>query len=368
MTSYNSQYRWVLLLVGVLVLLRITMVPAYSQTPLPGTFTLYAPLVLNIHGGESPTPSDPYQIVFIDGAGAWLYGPSSQTATLLHADLPLTTTVRAAPNGRQVALALPDGWSLFAESGVPVAHQIAPGYQLDWDQNADQLLISRIGEGITRLTVATGQRLPLVRTTDETNDHSPFWSPDGTSLIFAHQEFGEQLYVTQIKPFELAQLPYDGENRTAAKLNPRLTLLAATTSWHDQPLHFHWSTDGQTLIFAARQQIHLLDLATAQTRTIEPPGFADTLANDAVDINADRILYAATGGLYITGLQGGTGALVISGENLHMPQWSPDGNQIIYTDASGVLYIAGSNGANIVTVANATPIGNFDILPPARAE
>lgn len=363
--SYNVRWRWLLLFTGLLITLRITMLSAYSQRLLPQSkaHTLYAPLILNVNGAEPTVRTDAYQIVFVDGRGAWLYGPDSETATLLRAGLPLTTTMRAAPTGDRVALALADGWALFNAGGAAIADQIAPGYQLDWDQNPDQLLISRLGEGITRLSLNTGAQLPLLHTSDETNDHSPWWSADRQSLIFAHQEFGEQLFVMQITPFDPTQLPYVGENRTAAKFNPLLTLLQKTNSWHDQPLLFHWSTDGQTLIFAAKQRIHLVNLTTQAKVIIEPPGFADNLANYAVDVNNDRILYGADGGIYVTGLTGGNGELVIIGTGLRMPQWSPDGSQIIYNDAAGQLHIFTLASGNVVALANPTPIGNFDILP-----
>ena len=362
--SNNVRWRWVLLFSSLLIAFRITLLSAYSQQLLPKnkTHTLYAPLILNVNGAEPRGRTDAYQLIFVDGAGAWLYGPDSETATLLSTGLPLTTTVRAAPAGDRVALARADGWALFTAGGALIADQVAPGYQLDWDQNPDHLLISRLGEGITRLSLNSGARLPLLHTSDETNDHSPLWSVDRQSLIFAHQEFGEQLFIMQISSFDPAQLPYVGENRAAAKFNPRLTLLQETNSWHDQPMIFHWSTDGQTLIFAAKQRIHLINLTTQAKVTIEPPGFADNLANYGVDVNNDRILYGADGGIYVTGLAGGNGELVVVGTTLRMPRWSPDGSQIIYNDAAGRLHIFTLATGHVITLANATPIGNFDIL------
>ena len=359
----NARWRWAILITGLLLALQITMRSAYSQRlPQSSVHTLYAPLILNSNGAEPTVRADAYQIVFVDGVGGWLYGPNSETATLLSAGLPLTTTVRAAPTGDRVALELADGWALFNAGGAPIAAQVAPGYQLDWDQNPDQLLISRLGEGITRLSLNSGAQLPLLYTSDETNDHSPMWSVDRQSLIFAHQEFGEQLFIMQISSFDPAQLPYVGENRAAAKFNPRLTLLQETNSWHDQPMIFHWSTDGQTLIFAAKQRIHLINLTTQAKVTIEPPGFADNLANYGVDVNNDRILYGADGGIYVTGLTGGNGDLLVVGTDLRMPRWSPNGSQIIYNDAAGRLHIFTLATGHVITLANATPIGNFDIL------
>lgn len=360
----HVQCRWWLYLLGVLMVggIATASVVSPAQAAPTAVHTLYAPLILNVTGGQPPVVRDPFQIALVDGAGAWLYGPASATATLLRANLPVTTTVRAAANGQRVALALADGWALFAANGAPVADQLAPGYQLAWDQDPDHLLLSRIGEGIVRLTVATGERTLLLRTTDETNDHSPVWSADGTSLIFAHHEFGEQLFVTQIPSFDLGQLPYIGENRAATKLNPQLMLLQQTTSWYDQPLDFHWSTDGDTLIFAARQQIHLVNVATQQTITIAPPGFATNLATYAVDVVQDQILYTAEAGIFVTNLQGGLGTLVVPGTALRRARWSPGGEQIIYTDAAGVLHLVDASGANGVTVAHTTPIGDFDIL------
>ncbi|MCB0065202.1 MAG: PD40 domain-containing protein, partial [Caldilineaceae bacterium] len=161
--------------------------------------TIYLPIVFNGNGPDS----DLLQIALIDDQGAWVISADGSRKLLLTRNVQLAETVdelslHAAPDGRHVAVQRTDGWAVYANNSQLVTDQIGAGFALTWEPDATSLLLAQLGYGIDRFVLADRQRTPLLQTSDETNDHSPLWSNDGTVLAFAHQEFGTHLYVTLI--------------------------------------------------------------------------------------------------------------------------------------------------------------------------
>ncbi|MEZ4618736.1 MAG: hypothetical protein R2867_24930 [Caldilineaceae bacterium] len=345
---------------------------AQSETDYP----IYVPILLNKAGWMPPPES--FDLVYADGAGAWLSSLDGKYKSFLGAnvqygiedDIPV---VRAAPGGSYVAVQYANGWTIYQRNTLAIAAGIGQGFALAWDQPQHtndvqtgqmltSLLLSKKGTGINRWTLANQQSTPLLVTSDDTSDHSPLWDASGARLFFAHHEFGGTLYVTMVKQFSEGLLPYAGENRDAVKINDEFTLLEEVDSWHDQPIAFHLSADQQKLIFAAKQTIYVVDLTTKAAVTITPPGFGEKEAGRSVDFHNDQILYGAADGIYVVGLSGHGDRRVVEGSNLHYPQWTASGEQIVYRGTDNRLYVVDADGSNSHVIPYTAAVKQFDIL------
>lgn len=325
--------------------------------------TVYMPLILNGNGADPML----FQIVLIDDQGAWLIASNGSRKLRLTTDVQLADvadelSIHAAPGGQHVAVQRTDGWAIYENNGQSVADRIGAGFALAWEPDATTVLLSQLGHGIDRFTVANRQQITLLDTSDETNDHSPFWSEDRSLLAFAHHEFGTHLYVTLLPDFNEAQLPYMGENRDSGQFNEQFVVLDEMDSWHDQPITFHPANDRQSLIFAAGSTIHVRSLVDDQHVTIQPTGFGTRESGRSVDLYDDRILYFAGDGIYEVGLDGLTPRRIVEGDDLHYPQWGPNGEHIIYRGTDDQLYMVNADGTNNHVIPNTHSVLQFDLL------
>jgi hypothetical protein len=181
-------------------------------------------------------------------------------------------------------------------------------------------------------------------------------------LAFAHQEFGTQLYVTLLPNFDETQMPYVGENRDSGQFNEQLVVLDRVDSWHDQPVAFHWANDQRGIVFAAKTTIHVRSLVDDQHATIQPAGFGLRETGRAVDVYNDRILYFAGDGIYAVGLDGENARRIVEGDDLHYPQWGPNGERVIYRGTDDQLYMVNADGSNNHVIPNTASVRQFDLL------
>lgn len=330
-------------------------------------FPLYMPIVLN--GAGDLRTAAYYQVAYVNSSGAWLSSLDGRYVTLLTTDVHFGVeedilVVQASPDGAYIAIQQTSGWAIYRRDGTLLADRIGPGFALTWDSAAgdappEDVLLSQIGHGIDRYTLATRQTAPLVVTSDDTNDHDSTWDQAGARLVFAHQEFGTKLYVTLVDPFDRALLPITGENRAAGKVNDDLVVVETVDSWHDQPLAFHWSTDGKFLAFAAKSTIYVVDMATKDALTLTPTGLGERFSGRAIDMVNDQILYFAHGGIYVTRLDGSATRQIVAGDDLHFPQWTHDGQQILYRGTDDRLYRVDADGSNNAGIPHANDVVQF---------
>ncbi|MCB0062410.1 MAG: hypothetical protein KDE19_09850, partial [Caldilineaceae bacterium] len=144
--------------------------------------------------------------------------------------------------------------------------------------------------------------------------------------------------------------------------NEKFVVLDEVTSWHDQPITFHWANDRQSIIFAAGTTIHVRSVVDAQHATIQPAGFGTRESGRAVDLYDDRILYFADDGIYEVGLDGLNPRRIVEGNDLHYPQWGPNGEQVIYRGTDDQLYIINADGTNNHVIPNTESVQQFDLL------
>lgn len=363
-TYWRSLWRWRVLCL-LLALLSLTMMPAAPVALATGAaeHTVYMPLIYQRNG----TAAGLFQIAMIDDQGAWLITSNGTRKLLLTRDVERAEvadelSIHAAPDGRHVAVQRSDGWAIYAHNSHLRAEQIGRGFALAWEPDATTLLLAQLGHGIDRFTLADRQQISLLQTSDETNDHSPVWSADGTLLAFAHQEFGTRLYVTLIPAFDETEMPYLGENRDSNQINEKFVVLDQVDSWHDQPITFHWANDRQSLIFAAGSTIHVRSLVDDQHATIQPTGFGARESGRSVDLHDDRILYFAGDGIYEVGLDGQNPRRIIEGDDLHYPQWGPNGERVIYRGTDNQLYMVNADGTDNQVIPNTASVLQFDLL------
>lgn len=342
-----------------------------ALSPAPVDFPLYVPLIYNKDG--TLPDSVKFDLAYVTEAGAWLSTFDGRYKTLLTTDVKLEAEedrqiLQVAPTGERLAIQQAGGWAIYTADATFVADSIGQGYALTWDQSVathitESVLLTQKGHGIDRWLIEAKQSSPLIVTSDDTNDHSPIWSADGSRLAFAHHEFGTSLYLTLIDPFDPVQVPYQGENRAADKLNEQFVVIESVDAWHDQPIGLHWSDDQDKLIFAAKQTIYVIELATKAAVTITPAGFGDRASGRAVDVVHDRILYFAADGLYVVGLDGKDAVRVVDGSDLHFPRWTPDGQQIVYRGTDDRLYLVNADGSGNRVIPYSEGAKQFDLLP-----
>lgn len=370
--AVGQQYGRPAVLIAALLLVLLTVfwgTPTALQAATPAEETVFLPLIHNGLGDETGR----FQIALIDESGAWLISSLGTRKLLLTHDVLLDQTedqlsLQVAPDGRHVAIRRTDGWAIYNQYSHLVAEKVGVGFALTWERGRDTLLLSQLGHGVDRFDLATRTLTPLLQTTDETNDHSPLWSADGTLLAFAHQEFGIHLYVTLIPNFDDTTLPYIGENRASGITNEKFVVLEEMESWHDQPITFHWANDQRGIVFAAKSTIHVRSLVDEQHATIQPTGFGDRETGRAVDLFDDRILYFAADGIYEVGLDGLTPRRIIEGDDLHYPQWAPEGSRLVYRGTDDQLYLANDDGSDNHVIPNTTNVLQFDLMKVPTGE
>jgi len=104
-----------------------------------------------------------------------------------------------------------------------------------------------------------------------------------------------------------------------------------------QNMEMDWSPDGKTLAFRSRRQMHdevyLLDLETLREKPLNKHPV--TKFSPAFSPDGRYVAYVAddfhNDDIYVTDLQTGEFWNVSNGGNNYHPEWSPDGEHVIYT-------------------------------------
>ncbi len=214
---------------------------------------------------------------------------------------------------------------------------------------------------IYTLALATGALAPLTRGRDH-RDESPRWSPDGTRIAFKSNRGGGQydLWVMNAdgsNPVRITDHPAhdhdpawmpDGESLIfSSERDSRSDLYRVRLSDRRvERLTHHFvgraimanvSLDGRSVAFAAQTlqrlqfwefQVHVLDLATGQTRALDNTGGACWPAWSPDGRSFANVLLASEPSTIQVRAADGSGARTVRGDASlwhYYPEWSPDG-------------------------------------------
>lgn len=177
----------------------------------------------------------------------------------------------------------------------------------------------------------------------------PAWSPDGTRLVVAASEDGDEFLVVRC----------DGTIDTVIA-----DLQMETASYPlsiDTPNHPSWSPDGSTIAFTSADGLFLVDpagaLPTRQINELSGSEMVDlsvTVVRGRASWSPDgtRLVFGATDGtentdLYVIGVDGsGLTRLTTDPGDDYQPAWSPDGSRIAFRSSrDGKLWVMEADGS-----------------------
>jgi exo-beta-1,3-glucanase (GH17 family) len=173
-----------------------------------------------------------------------------------------------APSGRvwspkrdRLALCRSDRTDLIDRSCNPIRSVNAtlyPGNGADFSKDARYLFYSRYNDGIYRIDWDDGSVVRIVVSLNNTFDHDPKVSPDGSKLFYIHHEFGKQAY------FRIWRFSDQSDE-----------LVYQTTTEHDAVLPVEW-IDNDTLAFvntradASDAGLNLLTISSKERTAVAP--------------------------------------------------------------------------------------------------
>jgi Tol biopolymer transport system component len=331
-------------------------------------------------------PKELGKLAFIDDQGnAWIVNPNGSGKTAVTSgtgnnygfDPPVWS-----PSGNELAIYVYDSgedyqWWAFDLTGKKLAKigetdnqtggEAGSPEGVAWSPDGTSVIYGRYDDGIYETNIKTGKTREILTTTDYTYDHNPAWSPDGKKLVFVHHEFGNDFYVSLIN-FDERKVPYTGEDRYENVFNPDFTLLASGNSEHDQPFRFQWTPDSRKIAFCVGDPtdsvatIDVIDTVTGTTDKIQPEGFDKfegcsrmTLSNDGQQL----VFSDDIGNLFVVSVDGSNMREIhnrdskdpeLSGYN---PQWSPDDSQVAFYDSAGTgIYTINADGTGLRNIPN----------------
>src|SRR5258705_8389894 len=180
----------------------------------------------------------------------------------------------------------------------------------------------------------------------------PSWSPDGKSIAFQSNRDG---------PYHIYVMNTDGSN------------LRQLTSGDNDDRHPNWSPDGKTVAVDTgteiRREIALIDVASKNRTQITKLGMTAQFPSFRPDGRtiAFFLYNLGTMNLWTAGRDGGNPApftkdLATEANNqctfaCHAARWSPDGNEVAYSDG---------DNARLMRRASLTAVKRAAIAPPAE--
>lgn len=154
----------------------------------------------------------------------------------------------------------------------------------------------------------------------DANEIDPIWAPDGTAIAFSSDRGGTlDIYILD--------------------LSSRETLQITDTPEFESDLS--WSADGDWLVF------------TSWSTVQEQPVFIQTVDGRMYFTRGSDVftIMAGEAAVYRVRIDGADRSPLGHG---WQPDWSPDGNQIVYISGTGALPVANADGSDVVMLSEGT--------------
>jgi dipeptidyl aminopeptidase/acylaminoacyl peptidase len=195
-------------------------------------------------------------------------------------------------------------------------------------------------------------------TPDGVDGFAARWSPDGSSLVYQGRDASTR-EIGNIFILDLAT----GETRRITDLEP-----AEYSGWS---MHPSFSADGQTIIFHMPRGPDTVDtrydLWSVPAAGGEPTLVVRNASGGAYSPDGKTLAYVAlprgdssTSALVLANVDGSDARLLVEGEQIESPRWSPNGTSIAYSDADGDHVVDVSTGEVSSVTGDADVLDWFD--------
>jgi len=226
------------------------------------------------------------------------------------------STVRFSPDGKLLTFKMSDHIHAVTDLDGNILYTFQGCLDSDdftWSPDGKAIVFGCYFSGIWRYNLGDAAPVELVSSIDRTYDHGPVISPDGSRIIYTHNEYGVQYTIYTIDP--------DGGNQK---------LIERGVSAQDARNCMVWADNAHVIFTPLDGTIHYLDVDTL-VDTVSYAGFT----SGAISLNNNKTMMSLYGNLFLylssaTGLPSGTvdfGTSPVTwdfiGSNAFA--WSPDG-------------------------------------------
>lgn len=281
-------------------------------------------------GGAAAWSPDSKQIVFTSGrdpGGFYIMNADGSDQSLITTDVGGWPSIQ--PNVMDVP-ASAEATAVPTESAAALRGRIV-FEDFQGDNAAEIYVINADGSGLTQLTDTTGF------------DGEPFWSPDGTKIVFTSSRDGQaEIYVMNA----------DGTDPVRLTNNPAIEELPS------------WSPDGSKILFNSERdgnpEVYLMNDDGSDPINLTNNESFDDFASWSPD--GRQIVFTSdrdgSSQIYIMNADGSDVHKVsdIKGDSI-FPAWSPDGTKILFnSDADGDMdiYVMNADGSNVTKLTDDT--------------
>ena len=195
----------------------------------------------------------------------------------------------------------------------------------DWSPDGIQIVFSsrsrREEQSDIYVIDADGGNLTQLTDTSKRSEGSPVWSPDGTRIVFSSDNLTEE-------HLDIYVIDADGGN---------LTQLTHTSGYSEQgPV---WSPDGTQIVFSFRGDIYVINADGSNRKRLETRSSSPTWSPDGAQI----VFSCARDGDYEIYVMDADGTnrrqLTATGKAIDdtQPAWSPDDSKVVYVSSKRMV-------------------------------
>lgn len=184
-------------------------------------------------------------------------------------------------------------------------------------------------EGLQMINLASGQASIVSGST--ARDHDPFWSPDGTKILFTRPANGT---VGALGPSNLMLVDADGSNPVVLLENA------------DANIGQGWMPDGVSVLYTVKgvegAAVHAMDVETGMIRTLFDVNYVNSgmaVSADGKRLAYENMLPGDRYAVYVSQLDGSKQSLIADADPIVVthPLWSPDGEWLMLSVQDTVL-------------------------------